>query len=72
MVATLEACVLALSKLGSLNLRGELNVLKINPWCGRHETSTKEDNIDRPYYMMVDNRRLTINQIDKTVSIFPE
>lgn len=46
--------------------------LEDNPRCERSETSTKEENIDRAYHMMVDDKRMSIKQIDKTVSIFPE
>lgn len=55
-----------------MNLGGEGKVLKNDPSLRRPVPATTDENTDRVHYMVMDDRKVTINQIANTVSIFCE
>ena len=55
--------VYQLYKREQLNSRGDGRALKMTPRSGRPATATTQENIDRVHRMVMDERRLTDNQI---------
>ncbi|XP_029635054.1 uncharacterized protein LOC115210591 [Octopus sinensis] len=71
MVATLgdDAPAVLTTQKWTAELRGE-EILEVGPKSGSPATSTTEENIDRVHHIMMDDTRLTINQIASIISIF--
>lgn len=42
-----------------------------DPNCGRPTTVTNEENIDRVFHIMMDERHVMINQVSNNISVFP-
>ncbi|XP_014780154.1 uncharacterized protein LOC106876209 [Octopus bimaculoides] len=74
MVATLRDNALALSTVRNraAEFRRKREKLEDDPTNGCPATITSKENIDRPHLMMMDDRRLTINQLTNDISIFCE
>ena len=74
MVATLGDDAQALSnvKKWAAEFKRGRESLEDDPRSGRPVTATTQENIDRVYHMVMDDRRLTVNQIANAVGISRE
>ena len=74
MVATLgnDAPALSTVKKWAAEFKRGSESLEDDPTSGRPASATIQENIDRVHYMVIDDRRLTVNQIADAVAISRE